>query len=163
MADNLDITPGSGVAQTRTHDASGVHTQIVKLATGATSADETILDEGQQTKAGSLSVTIASDQADSATFQALADLASASISSSYAGVGSLATGTRIFSLVNTTSVWLIFSLSAGSASHIRVPPNSKVTYDLGTNWLKTSASVSVKYDTVSPGSGNGVASIEGIS
>jgi len=61
MADNVAITPGSG-ATVRTDDISGVQIQVVKIALGADGAEDLLIDSGQQTKANSLPVAIASDQ-----------------------------------------------------------------------------------------------------
>lgn len=158
--DNLDITPGSGVAQTRTHDDSGVHTQIVKLALGATNADEVIVDSGPQTKANSISITPASDALDAAVFPNAIDLPSASILSTFVSVGSFASDCKIIKLVNTTSVTLAFAISQNTDTTLRVFPYSKEVVDLGPSGLKSAAAVYVKHDGISPGSGNGVASIE---
>jgi len=60
MVDNIDITPGTGKS-VRTDDVSGVHMQIVKLDAGGDGLSVPIV-AGQQTKAASLPVTLASDQ-----------------------------------------------------------------------------------------------------
>lgn len=158
MADNLDITVGNGSAQHRSHDNAGVHTPIHKLALGTTNADETIVDAGRQTAADSIPVV---QPLETPVFQTIIELAFGSISGSMAAIGSLTSGTRIFSLVNTTNEVLVFSLNGGTNSHRRVMPRSKETVDLGANALITNASVYVKHDGTAPLSG--VAAIEGIS
>lgn len=61
MADNVDITPGTGKT-VRADDVSGVLLQVVKIALGADGAEDLLIDSGQQTKANSLPVVLASDQ-----------------------------------------------------------------------------------------------------
>jgi hypothetical protein len=163
MADNLDITPGSGAAKTRSHATGTIHTQIIKLALGATNAVETIIAAGRAVMAASIPVVLPSDMHDAVVPQTIAELASASILGTFVSVGTFAAGTRIGTLVNTTSVILVFSLNGGTNAHRRVFPFSKENIDLGPSFAKTAAAVYVKYDTVSPGSGNGVAAIEGLS
>ena len=160
MADNLDITVGNGSAQHRSHDTGDVHTPIHKIALGATNADETIVDAGRQIAAESIPVV---QPLETSVFQTIAELASSSISGSFASVGSLTAGTRIFSLVNTTTVVLVFSMNGGTNPHRKTMPMSKENIDLGTNALISNASVYVKADSTLPGSSNGAASIEGIS
>jgi hypothetical protein len=60
MADNVAITPGSG-ATVATDDVGGVQYQRVKLDLGGDGLSSPLL-RGQQTKANSLPVTLASDQ-----------------------------------------------------------------------------------------------------
>ena len=61
MADNVQITAGAGTT-IRTDDiGAGVQDQVMKIALGADGAEDLLLDSGQQTKANSLPVTIASD------------------------------------------------------------------------------------------------------
>ena len=60
MADNVAITPGSG-ASIATDDVGGVQYQRVKLDLGGDGASSPLL-RGQQTKANSLPVALASDQ-----------------------------------------------------------------------------------------------------
>ncbi len=160
MADNLEITPGSGVAETRTHATGIVHTQIVKLALGATNAVETIVAPGQQTSANSIPVVLPSDTLEDCDFMVAIDLASASITGSFAAIGTYDAGCRIIKLVNTTSVTLRFAIGQNTNINVRVFPYSKETVDLHPSGLRSAATVYVAYDTVSPGSGNGVASIE---
>jgi len=61
MADNVDITPGTGKT-IRTDEVGAVQIQVVKMALGADGAEDLLLDSGQQTMANSLPVVIASDQ-----------------------------------------------------------------------------------------------------
>jgi len=61
MADNIDVTPGSGKT-VRTDDVSGVQVQVVKIALGADGAEDTLVDSGQQLMANSVPVAIASNQ-----------------------------------------------------------------------------------------------------
>jgi len=62
MADNVQITAGTGTT-VRTDDVgSGVQIQVVKLALGADGAEDLLVDSGQKTMANSVPVTIASDQ-----------------------------------------------------------------------------------------------------
>jgi hypothetical protein len=157
---NLDITPGSGAAQTRTHEDGGVHTQIVKIALGLTEADETIIEAGQQTSANSIPVVLPSDTLEDCDFMTAIDLASASITGSFVAIGTFDAGCKIIKLVNTTSVILRFAIGQNTNINVRLFPYSKETVDLHPSGLRTAATVYVQYDTVSPGSGNGVASIE---
>lgn len=60
MADNVAITAGSGTT-IRTDDVSGVQYQVVKLDGGGDGASVPVV-AGQQLKAASLPVTVASDQ-----------------------------------------------------------------------------------------------------
>lgn len=65
MADNVDITPGTGVkiaTDEVTRNATTQQMQIVKIGLGAESAFDTLVDSGQQTMANSVPVAIASDQ-----------------------------------------------------------------------------------------------------
>jgi hypothetical protein len=158
--DNLDITPGSGVALTRTHETGSVHTQIVKIALGATNAAETIIAPGSQTKANSIPVVFPSDDLAAAGYQATIELASASITGSFVSIGSFDAGCKIIKLVNTTSVTLAFAIGQNTNINVRVFPYSKETVDLGPCRLSSAAAVYVKHDGVSPGSGNGLAAIE---
>jgi hypothetical protein len=72
MADNTTLNVMTGGDVIASDDISGVKYQVVKVALGAADAVDMHLDSGQQTKANSLPVTIASDQdnilADSAGF-----------------------------------------------------------------------------------------------
>lgn len=61
MADNVDITPGSGKT-VRTDEVGGVQIQVMKIALGADGSEDLLLDSGQQTMANSLPIVIASDQ-----------------------------------------------------------------------------------------------------
>lgn len=61
MADNVDITPGTGKT-VRADDVSGVLLQVVKIALGADGVEDLLVDSGQQTKANSIPVTLASDE-----------------------------------------------------------------------------------------------------
>lgn len=65
MADNVSITAGTGTVIATdevTRNATSQHMQIVKIALGAESAFDTLVDSGQQTMANSLPVVIASNQ-----------------------------------------------------------------------------------------------------
>ena len=62
MADNVVVTAGSYSATVASDDVGGVQYQRIKLALGAADAYDMDLDSGQQTKANSMPVTIASDQ-----------------------------------------------------------------------------------------------------
>jgi hypothetical protein len=72
MADNTTLNAMTGGDVIGADDVGGVKYQVVKVALGAADAVDMHLDSGQQTKANSLPVTIASDQdpalADSAGF-----------------------------------------------------------------------------------------------
>lgn len=160
MADNLDITPGSGAATTRTHATGTLHTQVVKLALGATNAVENIIAPGQQTSANSIPVVLPSDTLQDCDFADAQDLASASITSSFATVGTFDSLSRIVKFVNTTSVTLCFAISQNTDTTIRVFPFSKETVDLHPSGFRSAATVYVKHDGIAPGTGNGVASIE---
>lgn len=61
MADNINVTPGTG-ATVRADEVGATLIQVVKLALGADGVEDLLLDSGQQTKAASLPVTLASDQ-----------------------------------------------------------------------------------------------------
>lgn len=158
--DNLDITPGSGVAQTRTHETTGVHTQIVKIALGATNAAETIIAPGQQTSANSIPVVLPSDTLQDCDFMDAVDLASASITGTFTVIGTFDSLSRIVKFVNTTSVTLCFAVSQNTDTTLRVFPYSKEVVDLHPSGFRSAATVYVKHDGVAPGTGNGVASIE---
>lgn len=60
MADNVQITPGSGVTM-RTDDVAGVQIQVMKIALGADGAEDLLIDSGQKTMANSMPVVLASD------------------------------------------------------------------------------------------------------
>lgn len=63
MADNVTLKDGAAAEFTAAaDDIAGVKYQVVKLALGAPDAVDTHLDSGQQTKANSVPVTLASDQ-----------------------------------------------------------------------------------------------------
>lgn len=63
MADNIDITPGSGKT-VRTDDVSGVQTQVIKIALGGDGVEDCLVDSGQQTMANSVPVVLASNHSD---------------------------------------------------------------------------------------------------
>jgi len=75
MTDNVDVTPGSG-ATIATDDVSGVQFQKVKLDMGADGASSP-LGVGQQAKAASLPVAIASDDVTLALFGPVTETAPA--------------------------------------------------------------------------------------
>lgn len=67
MSDNVEITEGAnatpaGGTQIATDEISGKHYQRVKVVLGADGAADMDVDSGQQTKANSVPVTLASDQ-----------------------------------------------------------------------------------------------------
>lgn len=61
MADNVLLNPGSGGDTIRTVDKAGIEAEVVILDLGS-GASESLLSEGQKTKANSLPVTLASDE-----------------------------------------------------------------------------------------------------
>lgn len=61
MADNIEITPGSG-ATVRTDEVGATQIQVVKIALGADGAEDNLVDSGQQAMAASVPVVIASNQ-----------------------------------------------------------------------------------------------------
>ncbi|MGH6961378.1 MAG: hypothetical protein ACREE7_12900, partial [Dongiaceae bacterium] len=63
MADNIKTQAGAGLdPEVATDEIGGAHYQKVKIALGAESALDALLDSGQQTMANSVPVVIASDQ-----------------------------------------------------------------------------------------------------
>lgn len=75
MADNLTVTQGSGVT-VAADEIGGVKYQRIKLSVGA-DGEAADLDSGQQTKANSISVTLASDDSLTANLSSAHDAADA--------------------------------------------------------------------------------------
>jgi hypothetical protein len=63
LADNIDVTPGTG-ATVATDDISSVHYQVVKLGLGADGSLDNLVDSGQQLMAASVPVVLASNHTD---------------------------------------------------------------------------------------------------
>lgn len=84
MADNVEITAGSGVT-IATDDVGSAHYQVIKIGVGAANAVDGHLDFGQTTKSASLPVTLASDQGDIAV-----TLDSESVAVTNAGITTIA-------------------------------------------------------------------------
>ena len=63
MADNLDVTPGSGKT-IRADEVGTTLLQVIKIALGGDGAEDLLLDSGQQTMANSLPVVLSSDHTD---------------------------------------------------------------------------------------------------
>ena len=103
MADNVNITAGSGVV-IRSDEVSGSQIQVIKIALGLDGAEDLLLDSGSQTSANSLPVVIASDQ-------------SSILVVPYANSASFVSGVTT-ALINTTSTSLVSAPGAGLRNYI---------------------------------------------
>lgn len=145
FADNFGFTPGSG-STLASDTVSGIEYQRVKCVMGADGAYDMDVDSGQQVKASSWPVTIASDQGTELTWETASAYGHASITSSYTTAHTSSNAKKFLKLNNKTDgdLWVSFD---ASNNHIYLDIGEALIIDLSTNNRYESSNVSVKFVT----------------
>ena len=143
LADGFGFTPGSG-ATLASDLISSLHYQRVKIALGADGAYDMDLDSGQQTKANSMPVTMASDQGSDASYPTVNSIAFGSVTGSYTTLLSDTNAKKWVKINNELDAGVYLSFNA-STNHTYLAPGEIFFIDYNANNRYEDSNISVKY------------------